>query len=56
MAKHTVTLIVRCTFEVSAKNFDAAANKAIDQLTEALPDDSLKQLDIDLVTPILKVE
>lgn len=53
---HTVTLIARCTFEVSAKSFDAAANKAIDQLTEALPDDALKQLDIDVVMTTNKVE
>ena len=56
MAKHTVILLARCTFEVDAKSFDAAVNKAIDQLTEALPDDALKQLDIDAVLTTYRAE
>ena len=55
MTKHTVTLIARCTYEIKAKDFDAALEVALDELTQVLvegKDEPLKQFAIDVVIGI----
>lgn len=62
MAKHTVVLQVRCTYEINARSYTKAVIKALDQFFEdgvydfGGYDDDLKDVCVDEVRPFAKGE